>query len=284
MRKLNEVREQLKQELSSDINIITAEINAYKQVAGEAIFEIGRRLKHVRDVIFEDTIRKQKGDWRNFLRSVDFDITTAKRFIKVYEEFGEDGDTWHRLTMRVLYEIATLPPEERDKPHTTSKGEQKTPSEMTVRELRQLKADLKRAEEQRRQAEQQAELERKERERLEALANKPPEVRVETKTEYVEPDDYEDLRRENAELKSKYGVGVRRVSGENRAEFFREFANDLKYIYEKYGSVVIDAYKLNEFVEQEKEVGEKINEFDDFWNMFSKSVFKNTNIIEMESV
>ncbi|WP_077297356.1 DUF3102 domain-containing protein [Virgibacillus pantothenticus] len=281
---MNEVREQLKQELSSDINIITAEINAYKQVAGEAIFEIGRRLKHVRDVIFEDTIRKQKGDWRNFLRSVDFDITTAKRFIKVYEEFGEDGDTWHRLTMRVLYEIATLPPEERDKPHTTSKGEQKTPSEMTVRELRQLKADLKRAEEQRRQAEQQAELERKERERLEALANKPPEVRVETKTEYVEPDDYEDLRRENAELKSKYGVGVRRVSGENRAEFFREFANDLKYIYEKYGSVVIDAYKLNEFVEQEKEVGEKINEFDDFWNMFSKSVFKNTNIIEMESV
>lgn len=35
--------------MSDDINVITAEINAYKQMAGEAIFEIGRRLKEVRD-------------------------------------------------------------------------------------------------------------------------------------------------------------------------------------------------------------------------------------------
>lgn len=31
--------------LSNDINIITAEVNAYQRVAGEAIFEIGGRLK-----------------------------------------------------------------------------------------------------------------------------------------------------------------------------------------------------------------------------------------------
>lgn len=83
-------------DLSNDLNVITAEINAYQRVAGEAIFEIGRRLKYVRDVIFTDTLRKQKGEWRDFLQKVDFDVTTAKRFIKVYEEFGDVGDTWHR--------------------------------------------------------------------------------------------------------------------------------------------------------------------------------------------
>ncbi|MGN4883467.1 hypothetical protein ACTFST_10935 [Bacillus cereus group sp. MYBK106-1] len=35
--------------LSNDINIITTEINAYQRVAGEAIFEIGRRLKEGHD-------------------------------------------------------------------------------------------------------------------------------------------------------------------------------------------------------------------------------------------
>ncbi|WP_309243102.1 hypothetical protein [Bacillus cereus group sp. BfR-BA-01309] len=36
-------------ELSNDINVITAEIKDYQRVAGEAVFEIGRRLRYVKE-------------------------------------------------------------------------------------------------------------------------------------------------------------------------------------------------------------------------------------------
>ncbi|AUJ25829.1 hypothetical protein A21D_02783 [Virgibacillus dokdonensis] len=127
-------------------------------MAGEAIFEIGRRLKHVKE---KDLVH---GEWNTWCQNkLGFTRQYANRFVKIYEELGSNGNSgFHSLSAKALYQIATLPPEQRESEHTTSKGEQKTPSEMTVRELRQLKADLKKAEE-------RAEVERKERERLEQL-------------------------------------------------------------------------------------------------------------------
>jgi Protein of unknown function (DUF3102) len=140
--------------LSNDLNVITAEINAYKQIAGEAIFEIGKRLKHVKE---NDLAHGQFGKW---LESVGFDRHQASRFIRVYEELSDsDLRTCANLGFRVLYEIATLPPEEREKPHVIpSTGETKTVDEMTVRELREVKKALKEARERADQAEKQREM------------------------------------------------------------------------------------------------------------------------------
>src|SRR5690625_1185237 len=128
-------------ELSTDINTITAEINAYQRVAGEAIFEIGRRLKGVRDKPEEYGFEGYR-DWERWCKEeIGMSRGNANKFIQIYEELGSTSS--RELGFEKLYQIATLPPEQREAEHITAKGETKKPSEMTVRELRELKAELK---------------------------------------------------------------------------------------------------------------------------------------------
>lgn len=205
-------------ELSNDINVITAEINAYKRVAGEAIFEIGRRLKHVRETIFKEE-GHLSGKWAEWCEEIEMDITTAKRFIRVYEELGSNRDTWHGLSMRVLYEISTLPPEEREKPHVIpSTGAVKTVDEMTVRELREVKAALKEAERAKAEAENRAKQAEKVaaelaetnhalKDTIESLSSQPPKV------EYVpDPVLSDRLKRYEAKYGDIDGVVTQRIS------------------------------------------------------------------------
>lgn len=170
-------------ELSTDLNVITAEINSFKQIAGQSIWEIGRRLNYVKE---HDLAHGQFIEWVN---SIGFDRTEAYRFMKVANELP-NVDTWQHLGSRVLFLIATLPEEERDKQHTTSKGETKTVDEMTVRELQELKKQLKEKEKQiQNLADVASDLDEKlSQERL----NKKEKI-VEKIVEKI-PDDYEQLK------------------------------------------------------------------------------------------
>lgn len=123
-------------ELSTDLNVITAEINSFKQIAGQSIWEIGRRLNYVKE---HDLAHGQFMEW---LKTIGFEQTEANRFMKVANELPNSA-TLHNLGSTALYLIATLPEEERKKEHTTTKGETKTVDEMTVRELQELKKQLK---------------------------------------------------------------------------------------------------------------------------------------------
>ncbi|HFD6028521.1 TPA: DUF3102 domain-containing protein, partial [Staphylococcus aureus] len=86
------------------------------------------------------------GEWSNWLKSVNFNDSQARKFIKVFNEF-QNRSTSNTLGVEALYQIATLPEPERTKEHITSNGETKTPDEMTVRELRELKKQLKQRDE-----------------------------------------------------------------------------------------------------------------------------------------
>lgn len=131
---------------------------------------IGRRLKSVRDAKIDSSRaderklaqqREEAGGWIRWLEEhVDFDRRQANNFITVYSEIPSDVCTYTHLGFRALYEIATLPPEERTRGHTLKSEETKTPDEMTVRELREVKAALKAEREAREQAEARAHLPR----------------------------------------------------------------------------------------------------------------------------
>ncbi|ENO0232305.1 DUF3102 domain-containing protein [Listeria monocytogenes] len=123
--------------LSNDLSLLTKEINQYKEVAGNAVFEIGRRLKHIKE---RDLVH---GEWSKWCESIELSPRYANKFIVVFDELYLKWSTSTTLGFEALYQIATMPPEERNKTHETQAGKQKTPSEMTVKELRELKRQLK---------------------------------------------------------------------------------------------------------------------------------------------
>lgn len=116
-------------------------------------FTFSERMDYARRL---ERIEREKAEKRMLAGKADPRQNSAqgKTSEIVADELDAKRGTYHEIGLRALYEIATMPEEARTEAHTIpSTGATKTVDEMTVRELREVKAELKKAQEMAQQAE-----------------------------------------------------------------------------------------------------------------------------------
>lgn len=251
--------------LSDDLSVITAEIKAYQRVAGEAIFEIGRRLKHVKE---NDLAHGEFGKW---LDEIGMNDRIARKFMTVARELGGKRTMSSEIGLEALYQIATLPEPERTKPHTIpSTGEVKTVDEMTVRELREVKKALKEAQQEKelaerraKQAEQREQIAQRDaeilRNTLESIKDKTTEI--EYRTEYIEVE----VRKETPQEPNEKPYGVK-LSG----EIYNAF-DELSEWQKKYSWILTDLEEFRLLVETNPDFAREFNRLNKFWKQMSNA-------------
>ncbi|MFA9493159.1 DUF3102 domain-containing protein [Streptococcus sp. E17BB] len=117
--------------LPNNLDQIELEINHHKQIAGQSIWEIGRRLNHVKE---HDLVHGQFMEW---LEKIEVDHTAAKRMMKIANQLPNSA-TLHHLGTSALYLIATLPDEaQAEQLERIEQGDSPT-----VRELQEVKRQL----------------------------------------------------------------------------------------------------------------------------------------------
>nr|DAK32761.1 MAG TPA: Protein of unknown function (DUF3102) [Caudoviricetes sp.] len=186
--------------LSDSISQIELEINYHKQIAGQSIWEIGRRLNHVKE---NDLAHGKFMEWLN---KINLNWPEANRMMKVAKELP-NYSTLSNLGSTALYLIATLPEEEKQEQiQRIEDGD--TP---TVRELQEVKKKL--------QLSQQAnKLLRDENEKI-----KSSKTEVKETIKEVVPDDYkatQDLNRQLLEKNKELSKTVKAM--EERSEFIEK--------------------------------------------------------------
>ena len=183
-------------ELSHNLTTVTTEIKAYQSIGGQAIliFEIGRRLKWVKE---NDLAHGEFGKW---LKSLDIERTFATRAMKITSELDSNYATGHNLGRKALYEIATMPSDERDKPQKLDSGEIKKPDEMTVRELRETKRKLAAVCSDNQKKQDQLILADKKAQSLKMQVEQLQQRKPDVQQVEVKPADYQNLKQDNQAL------------------------------------------------------------------------------------
>lgn len=150
------------------ITAITDEIIFYKNVGGQAVIEIGKRL-------IEAKAQLKHGEWLPWLsEKVEFSETSAQRFMQLAREYGNTSLVGDLGTSKALVLLA-LPASEREnfasEKHVVN-GEEKSVAEMSKRELEEAIRQRKIAELERDKARRELDEQRKANEEAAAEAQK----------------------------------------------------------------------------------------------------------------
>ena len=186
--------------LSNNLSQIELEISHHKQIAGQSIWEIGRRLNHVKE---NDLTH---GQFINWVENQGIHIREAQRMMKVASELPNTTTLSH-LGTTALHLIATLPEEEKQEQiQRIEDGDNPT-----VRELKEVKKKLN--------------LSKLVNERLRAENEKIKSSKTEVKETIKEvvPDDYkatQDLNRQLLEKNKELSKTVKAM--EERSEFIEK--------------------------------------------------------------
>lgn len=171
--------------LSDNLPQIEYEIRFHKAKIGESIWEIGRRLKHVKE---ENLVHGQFLDW---VESIGIAKNEAQKYIKVVSELSPNYETFNNLGLSALYLIATLPDDQKQEQiERIESGDNPT-----VRELQEIKRENNLLKAENARLEQQ-----KENLAEQALSAKIVEKEV---IKEVIPDDYESTKSLNSDLLKK---------------------------------------------------------------------------------
>jgi DNA repair exonuclease SbcCD ATPase subunit len=284
--------------LSQDLNVITAEINSYKQMAGQAIFEIGKRLKHVKE-------NELAGEFTKYCETeLSFNYRQARRYINAYEKFshmtlGAD------LSLKKMDLLSSFDLEELETPVEVESGEVKKLTEMTQREIQEYKNKLKQAEEERNRLGQLLTEER----------NKPPvekviekvvdntdynivsqlERQIQDKQRYIETlerkskqseqdaDNYRKLKEDLNNLRDRRDDMVRQIDnagtiGKFVARVDKSFEEDLAPI--KYSRAIEELHQSRAVMESLEGIVSKVEN----WCKEIRSLMPNKNIIDVEVI
>lgn len=186
--------------LSNNLSQIELEISHHKQIAGQSIWEIGRRLNHVKE---HNLVH---GEFREWHENLGLDKDFAYKSMKIAKELP-NVETLRHLGTTALHLIATLPEEEKEEQiQRIEDGD--TP---TVRELQEVKKKL--------QLSQQAnKFLREENEKI-----KSSKVEVKETIKEVTPDDYratQDLNKQLLEKNKELSKTVKAM--EERSKFIEK--------------------------------------------------------------
>jgi hypothetical protein len=186
--------------LSNNLSQIELEISHHKQIAGQSIWEIGRRLNHVKE---NDLAHGKFMEWLN---KINLNWSEANRMMKIAKELP-NYSTLSNLGSTALYLIATLPDEDKEEQiQRIEDGDNPT-----VRELKEVKKKLN--------------LSKLANERLRAENEKIKSSKTEVKETIKEvvPDDYkatQDLNRQLLEKNKELSKTVEAM--EERSEFIEK--------------------------------------------------------------